>query len=330
MLRRFGSPEVLEFVDKPLPHLKDDEVLVRTRAVSINPIDFAMRSGTGYGYSVFKRLLPLILGRDISGEVVAVGASVQSFTVGEEVFGALHPSVRRGTYTDYAIVSEFHLTQKPKSITHEEASAIPFAALTAWRALKETAKIREGERVLVIGGGGAVGFAAIQLAVAHGCQVVTFCSSQSIDRALAAGAEQAVDYIAENIKLAIKGEFDAVLDTIGGLKTERIGINFLKRGGHYVTLQADARSTVFDILMVPGVSDLFGMKNFNYYCYYGIDYSYAFMESNCFGLEEIRDLSEAGRLYIPVDRTFPIAQVKEAHEAKEKRKILGKVVLEFS
>ncbi|KDP34858.1 hypothetical protein JCGZ_09146 [Jatropha curcas] len=143
LVPRFGGPEVLELrSDLEVPQLKPKEVLVRARAVSINPLDTRMRSG--YGRSIFEPLLPLILGRDISGEVAAVGTSVQSMNVGQEVFGALHPTAVRGTYSDYAILSEDELTAKPASVTHVEASAIPFAALTAWRALRSTARITEG------------------------------------------------------------------------------------------------------------------------------------------------------------------------------------------
>ncbi|KOM43526.1 hypothetical protein LR48_Vigan05g113000 [Vigna angularis] len=196
LLPSFGGPHLLELRSNvQVPQLKPHEVLVHTRAVSVNPLDTRMRAG--YGRSIFERLLPLILGRDISGEVAAVGASVTSVSVGEQVFGALHPTAVRGTYTDYAILSEDEVTPKPDSLTHVEASAIPFAALTAWRGLKCTARISEGQRILVVGGGGAVGLAAIQLAVAAGCSVVTTCGSQSVERLLAAGAEQAVDYVAE-------------------------------------------------------------------------------------------------------------------------------------
>ncbi|KAE8703280.1 SUN domain-containing protein 2-like [Hibiscus syriacus] len=198
-----------------------------------------MRSG--YGRSIFEPLLPLILGRDSSGEVAAVGASVKSLTVGQKVFGALHPTAVRGTYTDYAILSEDELSPKPASVTHVEASAIPFAALTAWRALKSTARIAEGKRLLVIGGGGAVGFSAIQIAVATGCYVTTTCGNKIIDRLMAAGAEEAVDYTSEvDIEPVIKGKFDAVRDTIGVPETEKIGTNLLNRGGHYMTLQGEA------------------------------------------------------------------------------------------
>ncbi|KAJ9177848.1 hypothetical protein P3X46_013013 [Hevea brasiliensis] len=331
LLPRFGGPEVLELrSDVEVPQLKPNQVLVRARAVSINPLDTRMRSG--YGRSIFEPLLPLILGRDISGEVTAVGTSVQSLSVGQEVFGALHPTAVRGTYTDYAVLSEDELTPKPISVTHVEASAIPFAALTAWRALKSTARITEGQRLLVVGGGGAVGFTAIQLAVAAGCHVTTTCGSQSIEGVLKAGAEQAVDYIAEDIELAIKGKFDAVLDTIGVPETERIGINFLKRGGHYMTLQGEAASLTdrYGLAVgLPVATAILLKKQIQYRYSHGIEYWWTYMRADPDGLDEIRRLFEAGRLKIPVEKTFPFTQVREAHEAKAKKLIPGKVVLEL-
>ncbi|XP_027928661.1 reticulon-4-interacting protein 1, mitochondrial [Vigna unguiculata] len=331
LLPSFGGPDLLELRSNvQVPPLKPHEVLVHTRAVSVNPLDTRMRAG--YGRSIFERLLPLILGRDISGEVAAVGASVTSVSVGEQVFGALHPTAVRGTYTDYAILSEDEVTPKPDSLTHVEASAIPFAALTAWRGLKCTARISEGQRILVVGGGGAVGLAAIQLAVAAGCSVVTTCGGQSVERLLAAGAEQAVDYVAEDVELAIKGRFDAVLDTIGVSETERIGISFLKRGGHYMTLQGEAASLAdrYGLAIgLPAATALLLNKQLLYRCTHGIEYSWTYMRADSDGLNEIRKLCEAGKMKIPVHTTFPITQVKEAHEAKDKKLIPGKIVLEF-
>ncbi|KAL6535969.1 hypothetical protein OROHE_012813 [Orobanche hederae] len=331
LLPRFGGPEVLELTDNvSVPDLKPNEVLVRARAVSVNPLDCRMREG--YGRSLFEPLLPLILGRDISGEVTAVGSSVRSLCVGQEVFGALHPTAVRGTYVDYAILAEDELVSKPKSISHVEASAIPFAALTAWRALRSTASIKEGQRILVLGGGGAVGFSAIQLAVTLGCHVSTTCESGSIGRILAAGAEQAVDYAAEDYEASIKGYFDAVLDTIGVPETERIGVNLLRRGGHYMTLQGEAASLTDRYGMLIGLPMSTGIlfkKQMQYQYSHGIEYHWTYMRADEEGLEEIRQLSEAGKLKIPVEKTFPITQVREAHEAKENRLIFGKVVLEF-
>ncbi|CAA0816011.1 GroES-like zinc-binding alcohol dehydrogenase family protein [Striga hermonthica] len=331
LLPRFGGPEALELRDDVgVPDLKPNEVLVRARAVSVNPLDCRMREG--YGRSLFEPLLPLILGRDVSGEVAAVGSSVRSLSIGQEVFGALHPTAVRGTYVDYAILAEDELVRKPESISHVEASAIPFAALTAWRALRSTADIKEGQRVLVLGGGGAVGFSAIQLAVAYGCNVCTTCGSESISRMLAAGAEQAVDYATENYEVSLKGYFDAVLDTIGVPETERIGVNVLKKGGHYMTLQGESASltdTYGLMIGLPLSTAILLKKQMQYRYSHGIEYHWTYMRSDDEGLEEIRRLSEAGKLKVPVEKTFPIAQVREAHEAKDKRLVFGKVVLEL-
>ncbi|KAL2523544.1 Zinc-binding oxidoreductase [Abeliophyllum distichum] len=298
---RFGGPEVLELRDNvKVPDLKSNEVLVRARAVSINPLDTRMRSG--YGRSLFEPLLPLILGRDISGEVAAVGGSVRSFIVGQEVFGALHPTAVRGTYTDYAVLAEDELTSKPASISHVEASAIPFAALTAWRALRSTARIKKG---------------------ATGISCGWWRSS---------GAEQAVDYTTEDYEVAIKGYFDAVLDTIGVPETERLGINLLKRGGHYMTLQGEAASFTdrYGLAIgLPLATTTLLKKQIQYRYSHGIEYWWTYMRADAEGLDEIRRLSEAGKLKIPVEKTFPITQVREAHEAKDKRLIQGKVVLDL-
>ncbi|XP_078429100.1 groES-like zinc-binding alcohol dehydrogenase family protein [Wolffia australiana] len=331
ILERFGGPEVLELrPDFPVPDLKPKDVLVRTRAASVNPLDLRMRSG--YGRSIFGSLLPLILGRDVSGEVAAVGSSVTSLSVGEEVFGALHPTAVRGTYTDYAILSENELTIKPPSLTHEEASVIPFAALTAWRALKGTARIEEGQRLMVLGGGGAVGLSAIQLSVAAGCAVVATCGNQSFQRVLSAGAEKAIDYTAEDIESTVKGDFDAVLDTIGRPETERIGVSLLKRGGHYMTLQGEAASLAdrYGIAAgLPAATAVLMQKQLRYRLSHGIGYWWTYMRADLEGLQEIGRLAAAQKLKIPVDRVFSIVQTREAHEAKEKGIIPGKVVLTF-
>ncbi|XP_019056280.1 PREDICTED: LOW QUALITY PROTEIN: reticulon-4-interacting protein 1 homolog, mitochondrial-like [Tarenaya hassleriana] len=147
-LTRFGVPEILELRELvPVPNLKPYEVLVRARTVSINPLDCRMRAG--YRRSVFGLHLPIILGCDISGEVASVGTLVTSFKFGErramEVFGALQPTAMTDTYTDYGILSEDELTEKPSSVSHVEASDIPFAALTGWRALKNNVRVIEGE-----------------------------------------------------------------------------------------------------------------------------------------------------------------------------------------
>ncbi|KAL7189966.1 hypothetical protein ACSBR1_039578 [Camellia fascicularis] len=234
---------------------------------------------------------------------------------------------------NYTILLEDELTAKPVSISHVEASAIPFAALTAWRALKSTARITQGQRVLVVNGGGAVSFATIQLAVAAEYHVSSTCGSESVDRGMAAGAEQAVDYTTQDIESALKGQFDVALDTIGVLETEMTCINLLRKGGHPMTLQGEAASLTDRYGLAIGLSIASAIllkKQIQYRYSHGIGCDPKIhykekLEAENLKLEmvEIRQLSEVEKLKILVEKTFPITQVREAHEAKDKKLIPG-------
>ena len=163
VLRSFGGPEALRVAsDVPVPSCGPREVLVRVAAASVNPLDCRVRAG--YGRALYEPMLPLVLGRDVSGEVVARGDAARAFPLGAAVFGALSPVAPRGTHAEYVAVPEAHLARVPPGWSHIDAAAVPFAALTAWRALFTTANLRPGERLLVLGAGGAVGAAATHLA----------------------------------------------------------------------------------------------------------------------------------------------------------------------
>ncbi|KAJ7565465.1 hypothetical protein O6H91_02G062200 [Diphasiastrum complanatum] len=291
VLPRFGGPEVLEVrLNEPIPDLGPSEVLVRTKAAGINPLDLKMRGG--YGKSLFKPLLPLILGRDVSDE---------------------------------------QLAPKPANLTHVAAAAIPFAALTAWRALHSMAQIRPGQRVLVMGGGGAVGLAAIYLSRALGCQVSCTCGKRSIDLVKEAGADETIDYTSENIQGQFKGQFDAVLDTIGVEETEAAGVNVLKRGGHYLTLQGEAVSLADKYGLLAGgalAAATLLRKQVQYRQSHGIEYWWAIMRTDVEGLHEIARLAKVNKLRIPVGRSFPLTEASEAHRLRENKANQGKVILE--
>jgi len=184
---------------------------------------------------------------------------------------------------------------------------------------------------LVFGGGGAVGLAAIHIAVATGCHVTTTCGSGSVDRVLKAGVEQAVNYSTQDVESTLKGQkFDAVFDTIGGEDTERIGVDLVKKGGNYMTVLGHLLSQTDKYGLLLGLSSGAGMlvkRKLQYRATRGIGYSWVIMSSNKNGMEEIRGLIESGKLRIPVDKVYPLAQTSEAHEAKEKGLVRGKIVL---
>ncbi|KAG0626048.1 hypothetical protein M758_2G098600 [Ceratodon purpureus] len=330
VLPRFGGPEVLEVRDDSiLPDLGASDVLVRTHAVGVNPLDMRMREG--YGRSLFEPLLPLVLGRDVSGEVTAVGSSVRHFHVGDQVFGALHPTATRGTYSEYAILGEEQLAPKPESLSHTDAAAIPFASLTAWRALRSTANIQKGQKVLIMGGGGAVGLAAIYIAKAAGCYVACTCGKRSIEKVKEAGAEEAVDYASPSLKDQFRAKFDVVLDTIGVPETEASGINLLRRGGQYMTLQGETVTYTDKYGLIAGgaaAAAALIKKQMKYRQSHGIEYWWPIMRTDAEGLEEICRLAADGRLKIPVGQTFPLEMAGEAHQARDGKTAGGKVVLE--
>eukprot|EP00271_Cylindrocystis_brebissonii_P014432 TRINITY_DN35787_c0_g1_i1.p1 TRINITY_DN35787_c0_g1~~TRINITY_DN35787_c0_g1_i1.p1 ORF type:complete len:381 (+),score=81.25 TRINITY_DN35787_c0_g1_i1:373-1515(+) len=331
ILRRYGPPDRLE-VDHSdrVPAPQAGEVLVRVKAAAVNPLDVRMRQG--YGRSVFAPLLPLILGRDVSGEVVAFGASAQNrFREGEEVFGALHPTALRGSYSEYTILEENQLAAKPSTLTHEEAASIPFAALTAWRGLHSTAKIKEGQRVLIMGGGGSVGLLAIQLATAEGCQVYTTCGHSSMDKVKEVGAVKAVHYASPELKEELgERSFDAVLDTVGIPQTEAAGVDLVAPEGTYMTLQGEwVDYADRDGLIMGGLraAAKLAQKQTEYRQSHGINYSWTVMRADSEGLERIASLARDGRLKLPVGKVLPLESAAEAHDLYERRHCKGKIVL---
>lgn len=260
VLSHFGGPEVIRVVDNlPLPRCQPHEVLVRVAAAAVNPLDCRIRGG--YGRALFEPLLPMVLGRDVSGEVVAAGSGARAFPVGTHVFGALSPVAVNGTHAEYVAVPEAHVAKKPNCLTHEEASAIPFAALTAWRALFATGELKEGERVLIMGGGSAVGTAAAQLALAKGCHVAATCGPRSRARLASLGVDQVADYTASgrdgSVGAVARSEgwapFDVALDTVGSRKSERGAMGLLRKGvGRYVTLHGQLAGLMGEQGIVAG------------------------------------------------------------------------------
>eukprot|EP00897_Mesotaenium_endlicherianum_P008477 jgi/Mesen1/7658/ME000400S06854 len=364
-LTRFGSPDYLEVRhDDVVPSVGPTQVLVRVLAASVNPLDIRMREG--YGRSLFEPLLPVILGRDVSGEVAATGSSVkQQWRVGDEVFGALHPTAVRGSYSHYALLEGDQLAPKPSPMSHVEAAAVPFAALTAWRALHSTARIAPGfgplltfhplplpaslplsfsltqlvygagvcrQRVLVLGGGGAVGLSAIQLASAAGCYVATTCGNSSMEKVKAAGASQAVHYASQTMRDELgEGEYDAVLDTIGVPVTEAMGIHVLARGGSYMTLQGELVQLCDQYGLAMGLAAAaarFFQKQLQYQRSHSINYYWTVMRTDADALQQIALLAEEGRFNIPVGKVLPLTQAAEAHRLRDMKLVKGKVVLQ--
>lgn len=249
---RYGSPDVLELreVEKPAP--ADDEVLVRVHAASLNDWDYGALLGADFVnrilFGLFRpRPKRRILGSDVAGRVEAVGRNVTRFQRGEEVFGDL--SGTWGGFAEYVCARESVLERKPPGMTFEQAAAIPQAFLLAWQALRDKARIRAGQTLLVNGGGGGVGTFAIQIAKAHGLEVTGVDSAEKLDLMRSLGADHVLDYRREDFT-RMGRLYDRILD----VKTSRSVLDCaraLEPDGVYVTVGGSMPRLFQALLLTP-------------------------------------------------------------------------------
>jgi NADPH:quinone reductase-like Zn-dependent oxidoreductase len=210
---RFGLPEVLRVEEVERPSVGEHDVLVRVRAVSVNPLDWHVVTGVPYVARLeagWRRPKSPRIGTDFAGVVEAVGAAVREFRAGDEVFGA-----RPGSFAEYQLVPEGRaIVAKPANVTFEEAAAVPVAAVTALQALREKGRVERGMRVLVNGASGGVGTFAVQIAKADGADVTAVCSTRNVEQARALGADTVIDYTREDFTRD-GARYDVILDNVG-------------------------------------------------------------------------------------------------------------------
>src|SRR5215831_5243700 len=233
---QYGGPEVLKFEDEvPVPRVGPNGVLVRVKATSVNPVDWKLRSG--WLSPLWKLRFPVIWGCDVSGTVEDTGSSVTLFKPGDEVFGFKHGKVGdtyRGSYAEYVVIPENALARKPQSISHEEAAAVPLAAITAWQGLVGLGKMKPGSKVLIHAAAGGVGSYAVQIAKAFGAYVAGTASARNHDFVKSLGADEVIDYQKERIEDRLS-KFDIVLDGVGK-SVWSSSLKVLRSGGRLVTL----------------------------------------------------------------------------------------------
>ena len=300
----FGGPEVLAAAELTRPEPRPTEVLVRVRAVGINPVDTSIRSGA---WPLLGQP-PFVLGWDISGIVEEVGAGVTRFRPGDEVYGM--PSFPRavGGYAEFVSASSRQLASKPAKLDHPHAAALPLAGLTAWQGLVDAAQLQAGQRVLVHGGGGGVGHIAVQIAKARGAHVTATASLAKHSFVRALGADEVIDYRKVDFADAI-GELDVVFDLIGGGYGER-SLRTLRPGGVLVTA------------VDPINADLAGEAELA-----GVRFAGIIVEPDHVGLEALAGLVDDGRLAVHLERTFAFDDIAEAHRLVEAGHLTGKVAL---
>ena len=323
-LHEFGGPEVLRYEEVPTPQLKTGEVLIRVRAVGINPPDWYLRDGYK-SVPNFKPpvTLPVIPGSDVSGVVEAVASDVRDFSVGDEVFGMVRfPSFgESAAYAEYVAAPASDLARKPAAIDHTQAAAVPMAGLTAWQFLIELGHdqpnpfqpmphrpmaLGAGKTVLINGAAGGVGHFAVQLAKWKGARVIAVASGAHESFLRELGADQFIDYT-KSPPEDVASNVDLVLDTLGGPTSSRF-LRTLKRGG-----------ALYPVFMSPiDPEDL---------ARFGVTTSITQVRSNGRQLAELARLLDAGTVRVTIDSTFPLADARQAHERAARGHIRGKIVL---
>ncbi|WP_034360536.1 NADP-dependent oxidoreductase [Deinococcus phoenicis] len=326
-IERYGPNDVVQIGFLPQPRPGPYDLLVRVRAASVNPIDLAIRGGRLRPILPYK--LPLILGSDLSGEVVAVGSAVTRFAVGDEVFARLDKD-RIGAFAEYALVGEKEAALKPARLTHVQAASIPLVGLTAWQALTELGQVRRGQKVLIQAGSGGVGSIAIQLARSLGAEVATTVSARNEALVRELGAQTVIDYRTQQFDDVLSDQ-DFVLDTQGGDVLAR-SFKVLRWGGTLVTINGTptphavhGRKLTWPVRLALTAAHL---KDYRLARRYHVKFAYLFMRPDGQQLEVLGDMLQGGTIRPVIDRVFALDEVREALAYSETGRATGKVVIE--
>lgn len=324
----YGSPDVLELREIDEPVVKDDQVLVRVRATSINPVDWHFMRGLPYMVRMVNGLRKpskaTVLGRDIAGQVEAVGKSATRFRSGDEVFGwsradnrpDRRDAVATGGCAEYACVSDNLLVPKPANLTFEQAAAVPLAALTALQALRDNGSVQPGQKVLVNGASGGVGTFAVQIAKSFGADVTGVCSTSNVDMIRSIGADQVIDYTRED---STKGgqRYDLILETMERSLSDLRRV--LTPRGTLVIIGGSAGRWIDGLgreAKVRVSSPFVGQRLRPF-----------LTKWNRQELHALKELIEAGEVTPVIDRTYPLDEAAEAMRYLEGGHARGKIVI---
>lgn len=326
VLDGYGKKRALRSAEVPDPELRDDEVLVQVHAAGVNLLDSKIRDGE------FKLILPyrmpLILGHDVAGVVVQVGARVRQFKPGDAVY-ARTDDFRIGSFAELVPVKEASLAHKPQGLTMEEAASIPLVGLTAWQALVEVAQLKKGQKVFIQAGSGGVGTFAIQLAKHLGATVATTTSTANVALVKRLGADVVIDYKTQDFEAHLR-DYDVVLHSQDSAALEK-SLRVLKRGGKLVSISGPADPAFGQQIAAPGfvklVIRLLSIGVRRRARRLGIDYTFLFMKASGSQLRDITRLIEAGAIRPVIDKVFPYPSTNEALAYVESGRAKGKVVI---
>jgi NADPH:quinone reductase-like Zn-dependent oxidoreductase len=300
----------LQFTEVAKPTPGGDEVLIKIRAASVNPVDrifrvpYILRVLTG-----LRKPKDARVGRDMAGQVEAVGKNITQFKPGDEVFG-----VCRGAFAEYGCAMEDKLALKPANISFEDAASVPVAALTALQGLRDKGQIQPGQKVLVDGASGGVGTFAVQIAKAFGAEVTAVCSSKKMDTARSIGADHVIDYAQQDFTK--NGQrYDLVLaaNAYHSIFAYR---RALSPRGIYV-MAGGGGAQIFQGMLLGPLLSLLGSKKMRFFI----------AKITQKDLLLLKDLLETGKVVPVIDRRYPLSRVAEALSYLEEKHARGKIVI---
>lgn len=296
LLEQYGGPENLRYTDTDIPPYGDNEVLVRIRATSINPVDYKIRSGAARQRMPVD--FPAILGRDLAGEVEAAGRNVTGFAKGMRVM-----ALANGTYAEFTTAKADVLAPIPDALSFEQAAALPLVVTTGAQLIERAVKPKSGQTVLVTGALGSVGRTAVHVAHKHGARVLAGVRRAELDQARKLTVADAIP-IDDEKEIEKLFDLDAIADTVDGPTIERL-LKAIRSGG-----------TLGSVLGEPA-----GAKNHDIQVH-------AFMaQPDASRLYELADEVARGEFEIPIARVMKLSEIQEAHRLAENHAIQGKIVL---
>jgi NADPH:quinone reductase-like Zn-dependent oxidoreductase len=320
----YGPPEVLQLkeVEKPLP--KENQVLVKIRAASVNALDYRrftsqLKENSKVPLSIrildglVLKAINTIPGADIAGQVEAVGPNVTQFKPNDEVFGVSGGSV--GGFAEYACTGVNNLALKPAGISFEEAAAVPVAGVTALQALRDKGKVRKGQQILIYGASGGVGLFAVQIAKIFGAEVTAVCSARSLEIARSSGADHLMDYNQEDF--SGNGQLYNLILAVNGYNSLLDYRRALQPGGVYVAIGGNLPQVLQALLFAPAFS-ITGKRKMGFM---GI------VKSRQEDLVYLVELLEAGKIKPVIDKCYPLSETAAAFRYLAEGHARGKVVI---
>jgi len=311
---KYGPPEALQLKEVAKPTPKDDEVLIKVRAVSVNRSDWEGLRGKPLYARIGGLLRPRqqILGSDIAGRVELAGRNVSRFQLGDEVFGDILP--RLGGFAEYVCARENALTLKPASMTFEQVAAIPQGAVIALQGIRDKAQVQPGQKVLINGAGGGAGTFAMQLAKLYGAEVTGVDNTGKLDFMRSLGADHVIDHTREDFTK--NGEqYDLILDIVAHRSVFAYKRALRSNGSYF--LAGGSVATMLQILLVgPWIRRTTGKK-----------IRILAVRPNIEDVDFMKDLIEAGKVMPAIDKTYPLSEVPEAIGYVGEGQAQGKVVI---